>query len=315
MKVLLFTHSQDIDGVGCAILAKKTFKDCDVVPTKTFDINKNVKEYIDNKEIYKYDKIYVTDLCIKEPLLEFINNDKVLKSKLIILDHHKSEIDEGNNQYDFVNIIVEKDGVKESGTSLFYKYLLKNNLLEATQVLDELTEWTRQYDVWDWKNTNNYNAKKLHIIFEILGYDKYFELIFAKVSNKSKNIEFTDFENKVVEDYEKALTNTISEFLKDMKVVTLTIENTTYKVGYINCLYKYRNDINEFIISQGNVYNIDAIGMIMTDIDTVSYRQIKDLDLSVIANYFGGKGHRAAASNPQNNELFQKMLEENNNKD
>ena len=27
MKVLLFTHSQDIDGMGCALLANKAFKD------------------------------------------------------------------------------------------------------------------------------------------------------------------------------------------------------------------------------------------------------------------------------------------------
>lgn len=312
MKVLIFTHSQDIDGIGCAILADTAFNNCKIVPTKTFDITTNVKKYIDTKEIYKYDKVYVTDLCIKEPVLEFINNDDELKSKLIVLDHHKSEIDEGNDKYDFVNIIIEKAGIKESGTSLFYQYLLKNNLLEATPFLDELTEWTRQYDVWDWKSKNNYNAKKLHILFETLGYDKYFELISAKVKSHQKNIEFTDFENKVVADYEEAFNNAILGFLKNIKVVTLTIDNTNYRIGYIKCQYKYRNDINEFIISQGNKYDIDAIGMIMTDIDTVSYRQIKDYDLSVIAKHFGGKGHRAAASNPQDNELFQTMLKENN---
>jgi len=169
-----------------------------------------------------------------------------------------------------------------------------------------------KYDVWDWKITNNYNAKKLHILFETLGYDKYFELISEKVTNKSQNIIFTDYENQIVKDYEEEFTNAITRFLKDIKIVVLEIENKEYTVGYIKCPYKYRNDINEFIVANGNTYDIDAIGMIMTDIDTVSYRQIKDYDLSVIAKYFGGKGHRAAASNPQNNELFQTMLKKNN---
>ena len=120
MKVLLFTHSQDIDGMGCALLANKAFKDYTLVPTKTFDITKNVKEYIDNKKIYDYDQIYVTDLCIKEPVLKQIDEDEVLRNKLIVLDHHKTEIEEGNNKYDFVNIIVEEDGIKQSGTNLFY---------------------------------------------------------------------------------------------------------------------------------------------------------------------------------------------------
>lgn len=143
MKVLLFTHSQDIDGIGCAILANKAFKNCKIEPTKTFDITNNVKKYIDNKEIYDYDKIYVTDLCIKEPVLEFIDNDKELKEKLLVLDHHKTEIEEGNNKYDFVNIIIENNGKKESGTSLFYKYLLENAYLEESKLLDEIVEWTK----------------------------------------------------------------------------------------------------------------------------------------------------------------------------
>lgn len=46
----------------------------------------------------------------------------------------------------------------------------------------------------------------------------------------------------------------------------------------------------------------------MTDIDAVSYRKIKDIDVSIIGRYFGGKGHKNAISNPQNNERFQNLL-------
>lgn len=119
MKVLLFTHSQDIDGMGCAILARKAFGEYTLVPTKTFDITANVKRYIDDKSIYEYDKVFVTDLCIKEPLLGIIDNNDMLKEKIIVLDHHKTEIEEGNNKYSFVNIIVEENGIKVSGTKLF----------------------------------------------------------------------------------------------------------------------------------------------------------------------------------------------------
>lgn len=126
MKVLLFTHSEDIDGIGCAILAKQAFSDYEVIPTKTFEVNKNVGEAISSGLIDKFDKVFVTDICIKEPLLEFIDNNPTLKSKVIVLDHHKSEIEEGNDKYDFVTIISEQNGRKESGTSLFYQYLLEN---------------------------------------------------------------------------------------------------------------------------------------------------------------------------------------------
>lgn len=311
MKVLLFTHSQDIDGMGCAIIAKYYFENCEVVPTKTFDITRAFEEKINRGDIESYDKIFVTDLCIKEPLLSQI--DKSLwKDKILVLDHHKSEIDEGNAKYDFVNIVVEKNGIKESGTSLFYQYLINNMGFKRTAILDELVEWTRQYDVYDWVKKKNKNAQKLHILFEMLGYEKYIDIIFKKVRSNQDKIIFNEFEEGVVVKYFEELEEDITNILKDMRIVALKIEGTVYKVGYVKCLYKYRNDINEYVKRENGYDDLDMVGMIMSDINTVSYRQIKDVDVSKVATYFGGKGHRTASSNPQSNEMFKEMLKEYN---
>ena len=306
MKVLLFTHSQDIDGMGCALLANKAFKDYTLVPTKTFDITKNVKEYIDNKKIYDYDQIYVTDLCIKEPLLKQINEDEELRNKLKVLDHHKTEIEEGNNKYDFVNIIVEEDGIKQSGTNLFYKYLVKNNLLEPNEVIKEIVEWTRQYDVYDWKKENNELARYLHILYEKLGYEKYLEIMDYKINNLDY-MEYNEEEMSIINQYFEDLDKTAKYCLDNILVKDIEIDGKNYRVAYVYAEYKYRNDLNEYIIKD-NKYDVDCIGIIMTDINTVSYRGIKDIDVSVIGKYFGGKGHKGAASNPQNNDLFKKIV-------
>ena len=45
MKVLLFTHKNDIDGMGNAILAKLAFDSVDYVLCETFDLKKKVEEY------------------------------------------------------------------------------------------------------------------------------------------------------------------------------------------------------------------------------------------------------------------------------
>ena len=306
MKVLLFPHSQDIDGMGCAVLARKAFGDYTLVPTKTFEITKNVENYIKSKKIYDFDKIYVTDLCIKEPVLKFIDNDEILKNRLLVLDHHKTEIEEGNNKYDFVNIIVQKNGRKESGTSLFYNYLIQNNYLQRSNILDELVEWTRQYDVWDWESKNNINARNLHVLFEVLGYDAYLKIINDKV-DKLNSIVFNNYEKEVIDKFNKEMEKDILNILNDMKCVDLSIDGNIFKVGFVKCPYKYRNDMNKFI-KKNNVYNIDAVGMIMTDIETVSYRQVKDVDVSIISKYFGGKGHRGAGSNLQENEKFKMVI-------
>ncbi len=305
MKILLFSHSQDIDGAGCAILSKVAFNKCEIIPTKTFEINDNVSKFINDKSIFNFDKIFVTDLCIKEPLLSYINENSELKNKVVILDHHKTEMEEGNNKYSFVNIVLDKDGVKQSGTSLFYNYLIEKDLIKQTNFLDEFVENTRQYDIWEWESNNNYEAKKLHILFESLGFDKYIEIILNKINDNS--LTFSSNENNIIYQYEDNFKKAIEEILNSMKVIDLLIIGKTFKVGFVRCSYKYRNDINKFI-KTNNKHNIDVVGMIILDMDTVSYRQVKDCDVSVIAKYFGGKGHREAASNLQSNSLFVKII-------
>lgn len=306
MKVLLFTHEQDIDGMGNAILGKLAFENFDFITCKTFEINQRVQETIDNGSIYSYDKIFVTDLCIKEPLLGWIDKDERIKDKILILDHHKSEILEGNDKYSFVNIVLENEKGKVSGTSLFYNYLLMNNYLESTVALDELVEWTRQYDTWEWKKYNNENGRKLHVLFEVLGYQKYIDMVLKMLLRKD-GLVFDDEQLEIINKFNEDFKRDVKEILAGMKVYELEIDGKVYRVGYVNSIYKYRNDINE-VIMKDNVNDIDTVGMIMTDMDVVSYRNVKPVDASLIAVYFGGKGHKGAATNPKNNEKFQEVL-------
>ena len=75
MKVLLFTHKNDIDGMGNAVLANLAFEEVDYVLCGTFDLVKNVSKYYDNGSIYEYDMVFVTDLCLEDPILSKIAND------------------------------------------------------------------------------------------------------------------------------------------------------------------------------------------------------------------------------------------------
>lgn len=307
MKVLLFTHEQDIDGMGNVILGSQAFSDFDYVTVKTFEVNQKVESKINDGTIYNYDFVFVTDVCIKEPLLKQISEDDKLKDKLLVLDHHKSEIDEGNDKYDFVHIIVENEKGKTSGTSLFYEYLISNGYLKKNETLDELVELTRQYDTWEWKTIyNNPKARKLHILFEVLGYQEYIKIV-SRMVCESKGISFNKEELQVIEEFDRKFKEDIDLIIRGMKLYNLDVNGEKFKIGYVQCAYKYRNDINE-VVMQNNVYDVDLVGMIMTDMDTVSYRLVHDVDASKVAVYFGGKGHKAASSNPQRNDKFQAVL-------
>ena len=104
MKILLFTHKNDIDGIGNVILSKLAFENSDYVLCGTFDLQQKVKDYISNKKIYEYDKIFITDLCLDEELLSVINKDQKLKNKIQIIDHHKTYDNEKYTKYSFVKI-------------------------------------------------------------------------------------------------------------------------------------------------------------------------------------------------------------------
>ena len=90
MKVLLFTHKNDIDGMGNAVLGRLAFNEVDYVLCGTFDLTKSVIKYIEDGSIYGYDFIFVTDLCMEEPLLSLIANDRKLANK--ILDFDRAEV-------------------------------------------------------------------------------------------------------------------------------------------------------------------------------------------------------------------------------
>lgn len=305
MKVLLFTHEQDIDGIGCVILGKKAFRDFDYVTCKTFEIDKNFKKYLDNKSIYDYDKIYVTDLCLHEPILSIINNDEILRNKVLVLDHHKTEIE--SNKYEFVNVILKCDKGSASGTSLFYDYLINNSyLVKPNLTLQELVEFTRQYDTWEWEKYDNKKARMLHLILETVGYEKYIDIIMDMVTNRSNGITFNQEELDIINNWEETFKRDSQSIINNMIVYSVDIDRE-YRIGYVNTPYKYRNDLNE-LVKQNNVNDVDLIGMFSPDKEAVAYRGVKDMDVSIIPTYFGGKGHKGAGTNPINNEKFQRVL-------
>lgn len=57
MKVLLFTHKSDIDGMGNVVLAKLAFEEVDYVLYETFNLQNEISKFYDDGSIYHYDMI------------------------------------------------------------------------------------------------------------------------------------------------------------------------------------------------------------------------------------------------------------------
>ena len=124
MKVLVFSHGSDIDGMGSIIISKLYFEEVDFYFSEIHNLDKQIINEINNKNIYKYDYVFVTDLTPKNETLDVIQNDKKLINKFRVIDHHRTNYNRANS-YSFVHITIEDEDGPTSATSLFYKYLIK----------------------------------------------------------------------------------------------------------------------------------------------------------------------------------------------
>lgn len=193
MKVLIFTHKSDIDGMGGAVLAKLAFKNVDYVLCETFELQNEIQKFYDNGKIYDYDFVYVTDLWLEEPMLSKVANDEKLKGKFMLFDHHESALKNNSDNYDFINIKIEDEKGKCCGTQLFYEYLKKNKLITNSDDTAGFVELTRRYDTWEWKNI--YNDEKSHaltLLFDAVGKDGYIKLMLDKLSLQSNEFKFNE---------------------------------------------------------------------------------------------------------------------------
>ena len=146
MKVLLFTHKSDIDGMGNVVLAKLAFDNVNYVLSETFNLQNEISKFYEDGSIYNYDMIFVTDLWLEEPTLTKVAKDKKLQGKFFVFDHHKSALKGNFNKYDFTTIRISDEKGLCSGTSLFYEYLIENGFLLKEEILiKEFSELTRKY--------------------------------------------------------------------------------------------------------------------------------------------------------------------------
>lgn len=305
MKVLLFTHKNDIDGMGNAILAQLAFKEVDYELCGTFDLTSSVESYFEGDKIYQYDRIYVTDLCLEDPVLSKVAMDSKLEGKVLVFDHHKTFTDPKYTSHKFVTVKIEDEKGLCCGTSLFYKHLVSEGLIDKdNKCISEFVELTRQHDTWEWRNIyNNEKSRELSILFDALGYDGYISLMTEKL-RKEDIFEFDSMERILIDNRKKQIALKC-EYYKD-KIIYREILGM--KAGIVFITYEYRNELAEYF--RENKFDMDFTMMIALDPGVVAYRSVREgKAVRPVAELFGGKGHDKAATNPITDEMISKLLD------
>ena len=128
--------------------------------------------------------------------------------------------------------------------------------------------------------------------------------MFDKLSNKvDSNFSFNEFENMLINNKINQVQEKLSNYAK--KVYYKEIFGL--KAGIIFIDYEYRNDLSEYF--RQNNFDMDFAMLIALDYGTISYRNIKDnVNVRLIAEAMGGRGHDKAASSPISDEQKIKLI-------
>lgn len=290
MKVFLISHVADADGVTPVILTDLVFDSYDYHLLEPSEVDDYMIESINYNLFDDYDFVFVTDLCFTEKVAEIINNSD-LKNKLHVLDHHHSRID--LNKYDFIDVIEEINGRKESGTSLYYEYLLDNyrNEVLSKKCVSDFVDLVRSGDTWEWKKTNNFAARDISTLLSYYGNDKFIEK-YKNYFRNNNEFSFDEIDNTLIEIDRRKM----NEYIENCKDKVIFKEIKGYRVGIIFAeLYRSElgNDLADYYKEQ-----VDFI-MIINMNRSISFRGIKpEFDLSLFAGNFNGYGHKLASGAP-----------------
>lgn len=317
LKAILFTHN-DLDGAGCITVFELAYHHLNEPVEQRTVICSN--DSVDIKVLNSWQKkhfnpdtlIYFADVVPSRAVLESLVASGY---KVMIFDHHKTSewiTEVLPNQH----IIVENElGIKECGASLMLKYFMnlaeidpnnkcghnfsvKYNTSERLGLLSDYIEAIRSYDTFDFKVNGNRIAKKMSILFSLLGP--------AGIARKySKRVLGKDNEKKIFSYVEE-------EFIRaKLKAEAIALQNfdenslNFMKIDGLTCAIKFIGGDNLSFSDLAYEYlknhtEIDIfIGLNLTT-GTYSFRtQKENIDVADIAlKKLNGGGHSKASGAP-----------------
>lgn len=281
----LLSHN-DLDGVGCGILAKLAFgKEVKVRYNSISGLDREVSWFLENDD--KNTFLFITDISVNE------ENEKRLEAfyqeggKVQLIDHHKTSLHLNNFEWGHV-VIEDHEGKLTSATSLFYEYLLSQQLIESSNVAKEFVELVRQYDTWEWEKNENHDAHRLNALFFLISIEEFEEKMISRLQT-SDHFHFDEFETKILNMEENKIERYIRR--KRREFVQARVGENFVGVVYAE---SYHSELGNEL---GKEYpHLDYIAILNIGGKRVGFRTIHDhIDVSEIASQFGGGGHAKAS--------------------
>ena len=243
----------------------------------------------------------ITDIRLDEETAKIVN-DKF--NNFYLLDHHPTAL--GLNKYNWCTVAIENNGIKTSGTEMFYYWLVNNGYLKASDTLKKISDLVRNYDTWRWAELGNEGVicKKINDLLYLYGRDDFIHWCISEIHDQVFPRLYAKDEVVL-----KIKQSEIDRYIEEKNKNMFTISLCSKRCGVVFA--------DRFVSELGNKLcklhpEIDFVAMIDIDNCAVSYRTIKDdIDLGKdIAEVFGGGGHPKAAGSKFNQEIQLRIIKE-----
>lgn len=244
--------------------------------------------------------LFITDLSPSEENEKKLNKYFEEFKNVQLLDHHKSALH--LNDYDWGLVLVEdEEGNLTSATSLFYEFLVSQNLLQPTDAISEFVELVRQYDTWEWEKNDNQKAHSLNSLFFLVSIDEFEDKMIERLST-SDEFDFDDFEKRLLNMEE----DKIERYIRRKKREIVQTEIGDYFAGVVYA-ESYHSELGNEL---GKEYShLDYIAILNMGGKKISFRTVHDhVDVSEIAGAYGGGGHQKASGCPLTEEAYKRFV-------
>ncbi|MFK2824770.1 oligoribonuclease [Bacillus sp. B190/17] len=296
----LLTHN-DLDGVGCGILAKLAFeKQVQVRYNSVSSLNYEVEWFLENGD--KKTFLLITDLSVNDDNKTRLHEFHLSGGKLQLIDHHKTALH--FNEYDWGHVVVEdEEGKLTSATSLFYEYLIKHKLIEPSQAIAEFVELVRQYDTWEWEKNDNQEARRLNALFFLISIEEFEEKMISRLQYHDRFF-FDEFEEKILDMEDDKISRYIRR--KRRELIQAKINQSFAGVVYAE---SYHSELGNELGKENP--HLDYIAILNIGGKRIGFRTIHDhIDVSEIAGQYGGGGHAKASGCQMTEDAYKKFVTE-----
>jgi len=265
----LFTHD-DLDGVGCAVVAHLAFPTDLVVTYCSYKtINQEINTFLDNLQTDA--QILISDISVDEATATRLDSFDVR-----MFDHHPIKVHRPWMTVDTSNT--------QCGTSLLAAALLP----DMTPAVANFVEAVCLYDTWRFEKDVNSFPERLNALHSILGHRGFVEMT---VQALSQDEPFT-----IPHYFELAISNSFADrdryFERKEKAMVVT-DFCGYKTGLVFADREI-SLMAEYVFQRHPKLDIVAVCYMPAGISLRTRRD--DIDLTSICRQRGGGGHQKASA-------------------